>query len=136
MRALFLLMVVFILTACPATTPVGQPKPVAVTNGTVEFFPLKDVITVIKRALQASQNKISDDNLPPLESVTLTLQTTKGKTDEFTANLVVIGGSQSSESSDTQQLVIKLTPPKANAETPVSASLYERLVDAITAAST
>lgn len=133
-RALFFSAVGLLFAACPATTPV--PKPVVVTNGTVEFIPLKDVITVIKRALQASQNKISDDNLPPLESVTLTLQTSKVKSGEFTLNLFVIGGSQNSESSDTQQLVIKLTPPKPNAETAVSASLYQQLVDAITAAST
>jgi hypothetical protein len=126
-----LLISILLFVRCNGTTGAGQVK--ITPDGAVEFIPVAEVIRTIKEALQVAQNQINDDSLPALESVTLTLQTTKTDSTEFSTKLVVIGSSDARETSDTQQVVIKLVPPPI-VETPVSPDLLrERLVQAIVA---
>jgi hypothetical protein len=143
----FLVTIAFIsplgfVAACVSPQPIanghGAPVTINPATGAVELVDVSKVVTVVKRALEDAQKKIHDEGneLPPLESVTLTLQTTSVTTDGITFKIYVIGVGTTAEITNTEQLTLKLTPPPPDVEHPIGASgdLYQNLVDTIVAA--
>lgn len=126
------MLLILALTGCASTTPVVQPG-----AGTSELPAVEDVVSVVKRALHDAQRKINDQKaLPPLEAVTLTLQTSVTKTLDGTFKIVVVTFGETVEAANTQQVTIKLIPPPPTAPQPIAAdnSTYKALVDAIVGA--
>ena len=126
--ALGVIIIAFTLLACATTGPrKPTPKP-------EETFPVEEVLKVIKAALADTEAEIQDSGLPSLESVTVTFQTELVRTSEAGLKLLVIGGKQSLETSETGQLTISLTPKPSGQAEISQRNLYKSLKEAIVSA--
>lgn len=95
------------------------------------------VLTEIQKGLTQAQVEIQDAKLPPLESVTLTLQTEYVKKGGPKVKLYVITFGQTWEKDSSNTLTLVLKPPSAKAATESVSStggLSDQLVDAIVSA--
>ena len=117
-------------TACGTTAPTPPPL---VSNDGVE---VQNILTEVQKALDVSAIKLKDLPVPPLESVTLTLQASVAREVGGKINLLIIAFGHSVQSETTQELVLTLAPPKSErmALAPPTATLSGQLVDAIVGA--
>lgn len=96
---------------------------------------IERVLTEVQRGLSDAQRQLAGRGLPPLESVTLTLKTTAGRTTGGKFKLFIISFGRTVSNEKTQELTLLLTPPEA-APAPVAAAptVAEALVDALVSA--
>jgi hypothetical protein len=96
-----------------------------------------DVVMQVKDALANVQTRLSDNDLPPLKEVKLSLQTVVAKKvgSTFKFLIITIGGTWEKDKS--QQINLTLTPPKpGNAKNVSSVTVTQALEDAIVSAAT
>jgi hypothetical protein len=96
---------------------------------------IEAVIDQVKQALADVQNQLSSADLPPLNTVTLTLQTVAAKQDGVSVKLWVISLGGKWEKDSTQEITIVLTPPRPGGARNVSTeNLTKSLEEAIVSA--
>jgi len=123
-----LIVVAILVSGCHTSMPYGadQRKPV--------LIPVVDLVNVVSQAIRDTQVAIAKKPaLPPLEAVTLSLQTVRSDTSGGTIKVIVGGGGRTAEQGRTETVTIKLTPPDPDAAGSVSGSdvIYKALKDAI-----
>jgi hypothetical protein len=101
---------------------------------------VQDILTEVQKTLLVVADK-APSGLPPLHSVTLTLETEWKRTDDNTFSLYVVSFGKSGARTDTQTLVLALTPPVKGAavedyrvEKGFSEQLSKAILDAANAA--
>jgi len=115
-------------SGCSTTAP--TPPPVVSTDG-VE---IKTVLLEVQKALDACAARL-DTRMPPLDSVTLTLQASVAKETGGKIGLFFIAFGHSVQREATQELTVVLTPPKiVKSFTPPPPTLADQLVAAIVGA--
>lgn len=94
---------------------------------------ISTVLNEIQKGLLESSRLIEDEQLPPLKSVVLTLQTEHKRSAGGGIKILIFSFGKTWERTKSHQLVLTLKPPKAGDEQPVSLSelLSEQLVNAI-----
>ena len=110
MRAACVLAVVFpFLSGCVTGPPKAAIDP-----------SLDSVLKEVQRGLKKAQDTLAMSNLPPLQSVQLTLHTQvqKDVNGKITILVVSVGGGESASAS--QDLVLTLTPPKGDKMRPLT----------------
>jgi hypothetical protein len=120
--------VALLAAGCTTVTPY-DPK-----AGKPTLFPVADLVSVVSKAIEDTQATIKKTpSLPPLEAVTLTLQTVTGSSGGGGIKFWVVGGSRSVDQSRTETVTIKLTPPDPDAASSVSGTdaVYEKLKESI-----
>ena len=98
---------------------------------------IDSVLNEIQRGLTQAQVTIADSKLPPLESVTLTLQTQrydKKGGPKFTLFIISFGQTWEKQSSNELTLVLKPPQKTATEEVGTPVGLSNQLVDAIVSA--
>jgi len=123
-----LVVLAFIVSGCKTSMPYDTKgaKPA--------LIPVADLVNVVSQAIKDTQVTIAKTPaLPPLEAVTLTLQTVRSDTSGGTIKVIVAGGGRTAEQGRTEALTVKLTPPEPDAAGSVSGSdvIYTALKDAI-----
>ncbi len=110
----------------------AQQSPSPDTPPNAQVASIDAVIGQVKQALAGVQTTLSNNNLPPLKQVKLSLQTVATKKVGGSLKLWVISIGSSYEKDKTQQIDLVLTPPKPGNSTPVgTATLTQELQDAI-----
>ncbi len=117
-------------TGCGTTAPMS---PSLVSSDGVE---VQSILTEVQKALDVSAIRLKDLPVPPLESVTLTLQASVARDLGGKIGCLIIAFGHSVQSETTQEMVLTLTPPRPGqrAVAPPTATLSEQLVDAIVGA--
>ena len=106
-----------VIAGCKSVTPIDSK------SGKPTLIPVADFVSVASKAIQDTQAELAKNKaLPPLESVTLTLQTVRATSSGGTVKFFVVGGSQSLEQSRTESVTIKLVPPDPDAARAVGGS--------------
>ena len=98
---------------------------------------IDSVLNEIQRGLTQAQLEIADNKLPPLESVTVTLQTEYVKSGGPKLKLFIISFGQTWEKQSSNELTLVLKPPppkKATEAVGTHEGLSDQLVDAIVSA--
>jgi len=97
-----------------------------------QMVAIDSVITQVKNALADVQTKLANEQLPPLKSVTLTLQATASKKGGVKIKLWIFSIGHEWTKEKSQEVVIVLTPPKAgNAVNIATETLTQEFEDAI-----
>ncbi len=117
-------------TACCTTSPQSQ------TVVSADGVEIQNILTEVQKALEVSAEKLKGTPMPPLDSVTLTLAASAAQQTGGKISLFFIAFGRSVQREATQELVLTLTPPKAErmALAPPKKTLAEQLVDAIVGA--
>jgi len=118
-----------LLFVSPSIATAKDKKDVANPN---ESVTIQEVVAQVKEALSNVQTKLTNNQLPPLTSVKLTLQTVAtGKAGaKISFWVITIGGSLQKEAS--QEVVLELVPPNpGNAANISSESFTKALEDSI-----
>ena len=97
---------------------------------------LSEVLAQVRLALIDTQKQLEEQAVPPLESVTLTLQATQSTKADGKLRLWILTIGAARERELSQSFVLVLKPPSKTEKRAVSAtpSLYDALVKAIVAA--
>jgi len=115
-----------VTSSCTTTAP--QPTQLVSSDG-VE---IRAILTEVQKALDASAAELKDDSLPPLDSVTLTLQASVARELGGKVNVLIVAFGASVQAETTQELVLTLAPPKPpKAIAPPLPTFSEQLVQAI-----
>ncbi len=113
------------LTACSTT----EPPPTPANSARIEA-----VLKEVQAALNLSAAKLNT-RMPPLDSVTLTLQASAVRGADGKISLLFIAFGHSIQRETTQELTVVLEPPKpARLMAPPAPSLADQLVDAVVGA--
>lgn len=127
MRILYRLVLIVALVAS-APCVLGQAD-------TQRGVAIDSVLNEIQRGLTQAQVEIADNKLPPLESVTVTLQTEYVKKGGPKVKLFIISFGQTWEKQSSNELTLVLKPPKKATEAVgTHEGLSDQLVDAIVSA--
>ena len=94
-----------------------------------ESVTIQAVVGQVKEALSNVQTKLAKNQLPPLHSVKLTLQTvaTSKAGGKISFWVITIGGSLQKEA--TQQIVLELVPPKAGNPSNISSESFTKALE-------
>lgn len=113
-----------------ATSASLAKSPPAVPHDGVE---IQSILTEVQRALETSSKEVKDLGMPPLESVTLTLQATATSETGGKIKLWILSFGHSVKHETVQELTLILAPPDPNKPKNVATppSLAAQLVDAI-----
>lgn len=121
--------VVFIvgLASC-ATAQVSSKREATIPN----------VLNEVQKALVKAQTQIADLGMPPLKSVTLTLQTGLIGKGGPKADLVVVSLGQTWQKERSQELILELIPPEPYTPIEIASKpeLSDQIVEAIVSAAT
>ena len=94
-----------------------------------ESITIQEVVAQVKEALSNVQTKLTNNQLPPLKSVKLTLQTvatSKGGA-KISFWVITIGGSLQKEAS--QEVVLELVPPKPGNPANISSESFTKALE-------
>lgn len=93
----------------PSCTTTTLPPAPLVSSDSVE---IRAILTEVRKALDAGAAELKDDSLPPLDSVTLTLQASVARDLGGKVNVLIVAFGASIQAETTQELVLTLAPPK------------------------
>lgn len=96
---------------------------------------ISELLTEVQKGLGEAQTQLADSGFPPLESVTLTLQTEVADRGGGKVTVVIASLGRVWDKERADEITLTLRPPKPYAPTPASAgpSVSEQLVEAIVA---
>jgi hypothetical protein len=119
-------MILALLAVCPSIGTAEAQKNPPNPN---ESITIQAVVAEVKEALANVQTKLAKNQLPPLKSVKLTLQTVAtGKVGgKISFWVISIGGSIQKETS--QKIVLELGPPKAGNPTKISSESFTKALE-------
>lgn len=135
-----LLCVLFSSICCQAQSPgpssqCAQPSSDMKNAEDKQIVAIDAVVCQVKTALADVQTKLANKKLPPLKSVTLTLQTIASKNGGLHIKLWIISIGHVWTKEKSQEVVIVLTPPSAGNPIEIATqTLSEELEDAIISA--
>jgi Trypsin-co-occurring domain 2 len=111
-----------VLIGCRTTmTQPTKTKPASTAQP--KGIPVAELVDVVSKAIQDTQAALrANAALPPLDSVTLTLETVKTKSEEGGIDFLVVDSTYTAEQSRTQTVAIKLSPPDSKAASTVTDS--------------
>ncbi|MFI5179785.1 MAG: trypco2 family protein [Thermoanaerobaculia bacterium] len=114
-------------TACSSMD--SKPTPVVSSDG-VE---VQKILEEVQQALEASAPELKKSHLPPLDSVTLTLQASAVREVDGKINLWILSFGHSVQKEAVQELILTLTPPDPEKKMlgPTKPTLAAQLVEAI-----
>ena len=132
--AAFVSLAVLCLAAAPPTPVWAEATPVTSLVSPTKTVPLESLLVQVKNALAVAEQLAQEKNLPPLESVTLTLQTVAETTQGGAVKLFIIKWGTTTTKASTNTIVLTLTPPPPATEKGL-APVTDNLVNAMLAAS-
>jgi Trypsin-co-occurring domain 2 len=132
--AVFVSLAVLSLAVLPPTPVCAQATPVRPLVSAKNSVPLESLLVQVKDALAVAERLAQEKNLPPLESVTLTLQTVAVTTQGGTVKLFIFKWGTTITTTSTKTVVLTLTPPPPSTEKSL-APVTDNLVNAMLAAS-
>jgi hypothetical protein len=126
MTTMWRIIMLMLLVVSPGIASAKDAKESSNPNQTVT---IQAVVAQVKEALSNVQTKLAQNQLPPLKSVTLTLQTVAtGKVGaKISFWVITIGGSLQKEAS--QEVVLELVPPKAGNPSNISSESFTKALE-------
>jgi hypothetical protein len=125
---------VLCLATVPPTPVWADETPVTALASPKGTVPLESLLVEVKDALAVAERLAQDRNLPPLESVTLTLQTVAVTTQGGVVKLFIFKLGKTTTTTGTNTIVLTLTPPQPSTDKGL-APVTDNLVNAMLAAS-
>jgi hypothetical protein len=122
------------LAAVPSTTAWADETPKTTVASPKDAVPLENLLREVKETLAVAEGLAREQDLPPLESVTLTLETVAVKDSGGTVKLFVFQFGATTTTTDTNRIVLTLTPPPPSTQKGL-AQVKSNLVKAMLAAS-
>jgi hypothetical protein len=120
---------IMLLTLLLVSPAIGSGKDDKNSASPNESVTIQAVVSQVKEALSNVQTKLAKNQLPPLKSVKLTLQTvaTSKAGGKISFWVITIGGSLQKEAS--QEVVLELVPPKAGNPANISSESFTKALE-------
>ena len=132
--AAFVPLAVLCLAAATPAPVWAEATPATSLVSPTNTVPLESLLGQVRDALAVAERLAQENNLPPLESVTLTLQTVAVAEQSGTVKLFIIKWGTTTTKASTNTIVLTLTPPPPSTAKSLG-PVKDNLVNAMLAAS-